>query len=287
MCGCRLCPRDCGADRSIRAGFCGVTDRIRVAKIMLHKFEEPVISGTRGSGAIFFSGCALRCCYCQNRSISQQLRGEDISYETLKERAAYLIEMGAHNLNFVTPTHYADVICRLITDLKPEIPTVYNCGGYEKVETLRNLRGKIDVYLPDYKYFERKSAEAYSGAANYPEIVRSAIAEMLAQQPQVIMKDGLIRKGVIIRHLVLPGHRKESMRILDDIAENMKGAYVSVMSQYTPEYNVSCYRNLARKITSFEYDSVIAHAQALGLLGFMQMRTSASAAFTPNFSGDG
>ena len=272
-------------DRKTKLGYCGCTDELSIAKIMLHHYEEPIISGTNGSGAIFFGGCNLKCVYCQNGAISTAQTGEVYTREKLISAILDLEEKGAHNINLVTATHYIDQVAQILEVVKPRlsIPVIYNCGGYESVNSLKKLDGLVEVYLPDFKYADNDLAMKYSFARNYRETVISAIEEMLRQQPTVKIENGLIQRGVIIRHLVLPSHRQDSFSVLDIIAEKFKSAKVSIMRQYTPAFNRSNYKNLNRKLTSFEYDSVVNHAVELGLDGFTQEKGCENEKFTPNF----
>ena len=283
---CRLCPRECGVDRSTDKGYCGCTDKIRIAKYMLHFGEEPCISGTRGSGAVFFSGCNLRCAFCQNYPISHDLKGEYITSERLKEIIFELKEKGAHNINFVTGTHYADKIAEILTDIKRDldIPIVYNCGGYEKKETLEILDGLVDIYLPDMKYYSFDMSARFSGAMDYSEYALSALKEMLRQQPEPIFdSEGMMLRGVIVRHLVLPKGYHDSMKLLDIISGMPVRPLVSIMRQYTPCYGVADFPEINRKLTSFEYNKVTEHCADLGLDGFMQEKGCDTLDMTPDF----
>ena len=290
---CKLCPRECGADRENgEIGFCGAGSEIKTARCAPHFWEEPPISGERGSGAVFFSGCPLKCVFCQNREISHGGLGKTVSDSELEKMIFGLAEKGVHNINFVTPTHYTDRIAKILKKIKPElgIPIVWNCGGYEKEETLDLLEGLVDIYLPDFKYFDPELASAYSKALNYKDIATRAIKKMFSQVGKVELNaDGMMAKGMIVRHLVLPGCRKDSIRALELLSKILPPdkIYLSLMSQYTPEFALDCeYKNLHRRITSFEYNSVAERARELGFIGFMQERASAVADFTPDFSGE-
>ncbi len=282
---CFACPRACGVDREKSIGYCGANDKIRIGKVMIHYFEEPVISGSRGSGAIFFSGCNLRCVFCQNGEISRCGAGEEWSEERLEEAIYSLERAGAHNINLVTATHYAPLILPLLKRVKEKltIPIVYNCSGYESVDTLRELEGVVDVYLPDFKYYDGDLSAKFSFAPNYFAVAVKAIEEMLRQKPSVKIDDGIIKEGVIIRHLVLPSHRDDSKRVLKEIKSRFPTALVSIMRQYTPSFNRSPYAELNRKLTSFEYDEVVDFANSLGLEGFTQEKGCESEKFTPDF----
>ncbi|MBO5374615.1 MAG: radical SAM protein [Clostridia bacterium] len=285
---CTLCPRKCGADREKGLGACGVGDKIRVAKIMLHHWEEPSISGTRGSGAIFFSGCPLKCVYCQNREISHGGHGEEITVAQLAEAMLSLQAQGAHNINLVSPTQYSDKIKQAIDLIRDEleIPVVYNTGGYEDAEQIAGLRGYVDIFLTDIKYFSSEASKKYSSARDYFEMASHALDEMLKIAPECVFDEhGIMRGGVIIRHLVLPTLRADSIRVLETVAERIDISKIrlSLMSQYTPDFCDEHYRELKRKITTFEYQSVVDKATRLGYEGYIQEKSSASAKYTPEF----
>lgn len=280
---CKLCPREC---KSRENGYCGGKDAITVAKIMAHFGEEPIISGTNGSGAIFFSGCSLRCVYCQNVQISTRKVGKEYSESELLSAIVRLADSGVHNINLVTAGHYLNQLLPVLEKVKKliDIPIIYNTSSYEKVEALQRLAGIIDVYLPDFKYFSNDLSKKYSSVANYCEIATSAIKEMVRQQPKItIGKDGTIANGVIIRHLVLPSHREDSKAVIRHIASEFSGVLVSIMRQYTPTFNRSCYENLNRKVTSFEYNSIVEEAKMLSLDGYFQHKGCETEKFTPNF----
>lgn len=290
---CTLCPRECGSDRRIGFGFCRCGDKIKVARAALHYWEEPCISGKKGSGTVFFSGCTLRCIYCQNYRISSGCFGKEISEERLSEIFLELQDKGAHNINLVTPTQFLPGILKALDAVKGKlrIPVVYNCGGYEKAETVRLLKGYVDIFLPDLKYFDSELSRKYSSAADYFSVASAAIAEMIAQTGEPVFdKDGILQKGVIIRHMVLPGCRRDSIHILRWIKENLpEGKYLlSLMSQYTPAFEGLRHKELSRRVTSFEYDFVTKEAVRLGLTaGFMQERSSAKEEYTPPFDLEG
>ena len=291
---CLQCPRGCGADRSSgEYGYCGVPWGFRVVRASLHAWEEPSISGTRGSGTIFFSGCNLRCVFCQNRVISHETLGRELDADALIGVMLRLRDAGAHNINLVTPTPYAYQLAEVLRRVKPTlgVPVVYNCGGYESVETLRRLEGLVDVYLPDFKYFGTDCASRYSDAADYHAVATDALAEMLRQTGEPRFDgDGMLLRGTIVRHLVLPANRKDSIALLNDLAERFgtRSFLLSLMSQYTPTFAKDCaYSELHRRVTTFEYDAVLKEAQALGFEGYFQARDSATAEYTPDFSDGG
>lgn len=289
--GCHACPRNCGIDRSLQTGFCGVGGEIRIARAAKHPWEEPCISGKSGSGTVFFCGCNLRCVFCQNREISRDINaGRTVTAEELSSILLRLRDEGVENINLVTPTHYVMQLIPVLRELRPRlgIPIVYNCGGYESVEALRALDGLIDVYLPDAKYFSPALSSRYSAAPDYFQILMQALHEMLRQTGAPRFdENGMLTRGVIVRHLVLPGCRKDSIDLLRALhAEFGRDAFLlSLMSQYTPEFApANADKNLRRRLTSFEYESVQSVADELGFSGYLQERASASAAFTPDFS---
>ncbi|HAN20307.1 MAG TPA: radical SAM protein [Clostridiales bacterium] len=290
---CNNCPRECGIDREASLGFCGCGKKIKVARAALHFWEEPCISGINGSGTVFFSGCTLRCCYCQNYLISSEGFGKEISVERLSEIFLELQTKGAHNINLVTATQYISDVLRALDMVKTklQIPVVYNCGGYERVETIRTLKGYVDIYLPDFKYNSNDLAKKYSGADNYFEIATEAIKEMIDQTDGMVYdKNNTLQKGVIIRHMVLPGARNDSIAILNWINEFLpRGKYLlSLMSQYTPTIKSCEHKEINRKITTFEYNSVVNEAIRLGLTNcFIQQRSSANIDYTPLFDFEG
>lgn len=286
---CTLCPRRCGAERTAEAGggFCRMPGGLRVARAMLHHWEEPPISGQNGAGTVFFSGCTLGCVYCQNGDISAGGFGKDISTARLREIFEELIAQGAHNIELVTPTHFLPWILPALTPRLP-VPVVYNCGGYERVETLRALEGLVDVYLPDLKYADGALAAELSGAADYFPVACEAIREMFRQVGTYVLEDGLLTRGVVIRHLVLPGYLDNTRRVLDWIAETFApgDVLVSLMSQYTPTANMT--GRLARRVTAAEYRAAADYMRNCGITdGFVQERTSAEEAYTPAFDGEG
>lgn len=283
---CNDCPRRCGVTRTEHQGrgFCRLGWHPVLARAALHFDEEPVISGTKGSGAVFFSGCTLRCRFCQNYDISHHNQGREVAPERLREIYFELIEQGAHNINLVSPSPYVRAILMSLEGGLP-VPVVWNCGGYERVETVRRLEGKVQIYLPDLKYIRADGAKRYSAAPDYFEFAAPALKEMLRQVGAVrVGEDGLMRSGMIVRHLILPGRAEESMEILDWIAENLPGAWVSLMAQYLPFGNVEGVDELNRRLTQDEYDRVCDHLMELGLEdGFMQELSSSDECYIPKF----
>ncbi len=288
---CTLCPRKCGADRTKGVGFCGGGNGIKAARAALHHWEEPCISGTNGSGAVFFSGCHLRCCFCQNLPISLDHSGKDISPERLAEIFLELQAQNAHNINLVTASHLLPWIVKALEIAKPDlqIPVVWNCGGYEAADSIRALEGLVDIFLPDFKFFDPETAKAYANAPDYPQTAGLAIAEMLRQTGKPVIEDGLMQRGCIIRHLVLPGHRHESIALLHHLAERFgtEQFLLSLMAQYTPMQDFPAHPELNRRITKMEYNSVLRTAQELGFQGYLQDKSAAQSEYTPDFNGKG
>ncbi len=289
MDNCNLCPRKCNIDRSRTHGFCLCGLSPIVSKHMLHMWEEPSISGTQGSGAVFFAGCTLKCVYCQNKEISRQPTGKEVKTRQLADIFLELQDKGAHNINLVTPTHFAKQILQSLDLVKHKlhIPIVYNTSGYETVDTLKTLSGYVDIYLPDFKYFDTSLSAKYSKAPDYFEVASKAIAEMYNQVGKYTQnKNGILKKGMIIRHLVLPGCRHDSVKILEEIKRILPIANIklSLMSQFTPDFVPPEYKELSRKITTFEYNYVLDKAIEMGYTGFFQQRNSASAKYTPKFN---
>lgn len=287
---CTLCPRACKVDRTESVGFCRVPARPLVARADLHPWEEPPISGARGSGTVFFSGCSLRCVFCQNREISHSPAGREMTVEALADTFLSLQERGAHNLNLVTGTQFVPSILAALRAIKDElrIPVVWNTGGYETVEAVDALSEFVSVWLPDFKYASPTLAERLSGAKDYPEIASAAIRRMYEHVGAYREDaDGLCRSGVIVRHLVLPGCRRDSIDVLTRLSELLPAEDVrlSLMWQYTPEFlpDGAEYDSIRRRVTSFEYESVRKHAVMLGFSGFTQDRASATKAYTPKF----
>ncbi len=298
--GCNLCPRNCFVDRKQeKIGYCGQSNKIYVARAALHMWEEPCISGAEGSGTVFFCGCPLRCIFCQNHTIALgrdtngEKFGKEISISRLKEIFLELQDKGANNINLVTGTHYIPQIAEALKLAKVEgliIPVVYNTGGYEKVESLRLLEGLVDVYLPDLKYVSKELAKEYSNASDYFEVVSKAIEEMVRQvgEPEFDER-GIVQKGVIVRHLVLPGSTKDSKAVLNYLWNTYGNKiYISIMNQYTPMEQIKNHPLLSRKVTKREYQKVVDHALSLGWEnGFIQEGETAKESFIPGFNGVG
>lgn len=284
---CNLCPRQCGALRTETEGrgLCRMPEAPVVARAALHKWEEPPVSGTRGSGTVFFSGCALGCVFCQNEQISHQDFGKTISVSRLREIFFALIDQGAHNINLVNPTHYAHVVRQALEEPLP-VPVVWNSGGYDRVETLRAMEGKVQIYLPDYKYHTPEYARRYSGAEDYPETARAAILEMVRQTgPCVYDENGLLKRGVIIRHLLLPGKLAEAKRVMDWVREQFAQGEVlfSLMSQYIPWGRAAEFPEINRRVRPSEARAAEAYMADLGLEGFAQGVEAAQADYIPPF----
>ncbi len=285
---CSICPHQCGALRSDTAnigGFCGMPSQPVVARAALHYGEEPCISGTRGSGTVFFSGCALRCRFCQNATISHEKNGKIITVERLVDIFRELEAAGAHNINLVNPTHYAISLCKALELYRPKVPIIYNSSGYECVETLRMLDGMVDVYLPDCKYVHDDIGKVFSGIDNYFSNASAAILEMARQTgPVTLGENGNIRRGTIVRHLVLPGHTKESMAVLDWLAQHKDVLWVSLMFQYTPMGELAAFKELQRPLTRRECDKVRYYMFSLGITdGYTQSRESSGGESIPAF----
>ncbi len=292
---CELCPRMCGVDRAEKRGFCGMGEKLVAAKAMLHYWEEPCVSGERGSGAVFFSGCVMKCAFCQNYDISSENVGREITEERLAEIFLELQENGAQNINLVNPTHFVPQILRALETARARgllLPIVYNSGGYERVETLRTLEGIIDVYLPDVKYFDDDLALKLSAAPNYFDTAMNAVAEMVRQtgKPQ-FNENGAVIKGVIVRHLVLPWQYRDSAEIIKRVGERFGSDILfSLMSQYTPFGRVKtdpAFAKMNRRVTTFEYQKALEAVYAAGLEGFMQEKSSAKEEYTPRFDFEG
>lgn len=288
---CHLCHRSCGVNRYEKNGYCGVPTDIYVSRAALHKWEEPPISGERGSGTIFFVGCSLGCVFCQNKEISRGKSGKRISVEKLAEIMLKLQNDGAHNINLVTPTHYVPSIIAAVKLAKQnglKIPVVYNTGSFDAKETIESLDGIVDIYLPDLKYYKSSTSKKYSSAEKYVDVAREAIAEMYRQRGKPEFdKKGMLKSGVVVRILLLPGHLAEAKLslkyLLDTYGDNI---YISLMNQYTPMPDMEAPLN--RKVTHAEYDELLAYAEKLGLKnGFYQDFGTAEESFIPDFDGTG
>lgn len=281
---CTLCPRRCGVDRGVKTGFCGMGESPRLARAALHFWEEPCISGTRGSGTVFFSGCTLRCAFCQNYEISHLGQGKEITVRRLADIFKMLEDQGAHNINLVTATPFTYAVLDALSLYRPAVPIVWNSGGYETVDTLRMLEGAVDIYLPDLKHVSPRLSRLCAGAPDYFEIASQAIQEMCRQTgPAAYDEQGMMKKGVIVRHLILPGCTVDSCKVLDFIAEQLpQDTPVSLMRQYTPSPYCKI-PGLDRRITDAEYRRVLEHFEALKLTGYTQEKESADAAYTPPF----
>lgn len=289
---CLLCPRQCGVDRSVQYGFCGESEEIRIARAAPHMWEEPPISGQNGSGTIFFSGCNLRCIYCQNHEIAVSHLGYPVSADQLLRIFFDLQAQGVHNINLVTAGHFVKELLPVLRKAKGaelQIPILWNSSGYESAETIRMLEGLIDIYLPDFKYINPKTAKEYSNAPDYPEIAKRSLAEMVRQTgaPQIDKETGLMTRGVQVRHLVLPGHAQESRQILWYLCQTYgNGIGYSIMNQYTPMPQMKDHPLLSRRVTAQEYENVIRYAKQIGIENaFTQEGEAACESFIPEFSG--
>lgn len=290
---CRLCPRECGVNRTANeVGVCGETDKIRAARASLHQWEEPCLSGDRGSGTVFFSGCNMGCVFCQNRQISHKGTGLEITPERLCEIFFELKEKGAHNINLVTAGHFLPKVLKSVEMAKKQnigIPFVYNSSGYERVDAIKRCEGLIDIYLPDFKYMGKAMAKKYSNAPDYPEVAKEAIAEMVRQKPLCVFDDDIMQEGVIVRHLLLPGGLSDSKNVIKYLLETYgDGIYISIMSQYTPVGNLDDFPELKNTVDEVDYDELIDYAIELGAQNaFVQEGTAASESFIPDFCGEG
>ena len=282
---CTLCPRQCRADRAVRPGFCGLGEEMRIARIAPHLWEEPPVSGTRGTGAVFFSGCTLRCVYCQNGEISHTGAGRAFTPRELSDALKRLADLGVHTLSLITGTPFVPQILDALELWRPPLPVVWNTSGYETVETLRRLEGAVDVWLPDLKHWSARMGQLCAGAPDYFETASAAILEMCRQAgPCRYDADGIMTRGVLVRHLILPGLTGESMKLLTWIRDSLPaGTPVSLMRQYVPCNGVSV-PGLDRRVTEREYRRVRDHMQVLGLPGFLQEADSADVDFIPAFN---
>ena len=290
---CNICPRNCNVDRSVVKGFCGVFDTVKISRAALHMWEEPCISGEKGSGTVFFSGCNMRCIFCQNKEISLEGFGKEITIQRLCDIFLELQAKGALNINLVTPTHYTTQIIQAVKLAKAKgltLPILYNTGSYEKVETIKMLEGIVDIWLPDFKYIDEEAAVKYAQSPHYPEYAKAVIDEMVRQQPECVFdEDGIIQKGVIIRHLVLPGQVKAAKKIMKYL-HNRYGekVFISIMSQYVPCNDLSSCPEIDRKLTWDEYYEVVDYAVDQGIEnGFIQEEEAADESFIPPFDLEG
>ncbi len=286
---CYLCPKNCGVDREKQKGFCKSSDVIRLSRVGLHMWEEPCISHKNGSGTVFFAGCNMGCVYCQNHEISSGLKGTDVHVSTLCDEILRLEQLGAENINFVTPTHYAHKILSVLDKVKPKlsIPIVYNTSGYEKLETLKMLDGYIDIYLPDLKYYSPEISGKYSCCPDYFSVALQAVKEMLSQTSKpVLNNEGKMLKGTLVRHLVLPSLYKDSIAIFDALEKSIDTsmAAVSIMCQYFPSYKAEQHPEINRKTTTLEYMYVVERVRKMNFaLGFIQDKSSAVEEYVPEF----
>lgn len=291
---CHLCPRDCGVDRIAGArGYCGCGAELRVARAALHFWEEPCLSGSSGSGAVFFSGCSLRCVFCQNHTISAGNAGKIVPPERLAQIFFELQAAGAHNINLVTATHFAPLVAYALQEAKAQglrLPVVYNCGGYEHVETLRLFEGLVDIYLPDLKFHSAAPAGRYANAPDYFRVAAAAIAEMRRQTgPPLYDEANMLRRGVLVRHLVLPGQEADSRRVLRYLAQRYGDEiYISLMSQYTPRQSCAAYPELRQRLPAASYAALVDYVAGLGMENvYIQEGESAAESFIPSFDGTG
>lgn len=290
---CRLCARGCGVTRLTGRddgpGFCGMGADALVARSALHFWEEPCISGKWGSGTVFFSGCSLQCVFCQNYELSHQGKGKRVSVNSLRHMMKDLVAQGAHNINLVNPTHFNAFIAETLTDFEPGVPVVYNTGGYDSVEGLRLMDGKVQVYLPDFKYDDDTLGLRYSAAPRYAETAEAAIREMIRQVgTPVFDEDGMLLKGVLVRHLVMPGHSKDSLAVIDRLEKAFAGQILlSVMFQYTPFGEASRFPEINRRLTGLEYERVLKRLEDSPLDGYVQERSSAKEEYIPDFNYQG
>lgn len=285
---CRLCPRNCGINRYEKVGVCGAGSKVKVSHYSLHEWEEPVISGTNGSGTVFFSHCNLKCIFCQNKKISTGGYGKEITNKRLGEIFLELQERGAHNINLVTPTHYVPQIKKVLSKLKEnelKIPVVYNTSSYENVETIKMMDGLVDIYLADFKYYDNELAMNYSNCKNYFEVAANAIDEMYRQVGSPIFENDLMKKGLIVRLLILPGHKEDAKKIIEYVYNKYKdNVFISIMNQYTPVTKSLVYPNLNWTVTDNEYCDVINYACDLGVTNaFVQEGETADESFIPEF----
>lgn len=285
---CALCPRQCHADRNSHKGYCGESRQVRVARASLHMWEEPCISGNQGSGTVFFTGCPLRCVFCQNRKIALGDKGRTLRKEQLSTLFLLMQSKGAHNINLVTPTHFVPQIIDALKNAKKQglsIPVVYNTSGYESVGTLRMLEGFVDIYLPDFKYYNAQLSAKYSQAPDYFVCASRAVEEMVRQTGPPVFDGGLMKRGVIVRHMVMPGHVTDSKAVIKYLYEKYRDdIYISIMNQYTPPADLADYPEISRRVTKREYEKVVEYAIELGVENaFVQEGGTAKESFIPDF----
>ena len=285
---CNGCPRGCNVDRDKSVGVCGVPFALKVAKAYLHKWEEPCISGENGSGTVFFSGCNLKCVYCQNYDISSEARGKVISVQRLAEIFKELEEKGATNINLVSPSHYVNAIISALNIYRPHIPIVYNSNGYDSLKTLEKLKGYVDIFLVDFKYADSNLALKYSRALDYVEVAKANILKMRELVPNEEFDGEIMKRGVIVRHLILPNHVDNSIKVLEWIADNVKNPFISLMGQYVPMYRAKDFKELSRPLKPIEYKIVEKKMLELNLTqGYTQELSSAEECYTPKFDMEG
>lgn len=284
---CNICPRGCNTDRINNIGFCGADSTVKVARASRHMWEEPCISGSNGSGTVFFSGCNLKCVYCQNEKISRGEIGYKLSQNQLKDLFLAINESNVHNINLVTPTHFMPMILEVLEEIKPklDIPVVCNCSGYESTEMIKRSQGIIDIFLTDIKYFSNDISEKYSFCPNYFEIAVECLSAMLEAAGPVVIENELMRSGVIVRHMILPTHKNDSINVLKELYRRFGNSafLVSLMNQYTPMPSVASYPEINRRLTALEYKRVAEVYEELGYVGYVQERQSASASYIPDF----
>lgn len=287
---CSVCPRSCMVNRAENIGFCSVGEKIKVARAAPHFWEEPCLSGTKGSGTVFFSGCNLGCVFCQNYGLSHEAFGKEVDEKQVMKIFDALIEKGVHNLNLVTPTHYAPMLAKILEEYNSPVPVVWNSSGYEKAETLKRLEGLVDIYLPDFKYFDSAPALKYSGTADYFEYASAAVLEMQRQVGALKLdKNGIAVKGIIIRHMVLPGNISQAIKVFSWVRENLpEETYISVMRQYVPFGAAKDMPPINRRLSAREYSIVKQKVLSLGFENcFFQSGEAAEESFIPNFTLEG
>lgn len=286
---CKNCPRQCGSLRSQGRGYCKIDNDIIVALASVHYGEEPIISGTNGSGTIFFSGCNMRCVFCQNYGISHGNWGKRINPQRLSEIFKELEEKGVHNINLVSPSIYVDEIIKALDIYRPNIPIVYNTNGYDSVDSIKRLKNYIDIYLTDLKYTDNNLAREYSDTPDYFERAKDAIIQMRKNVPHDLIENGIMKKGLVVRHLVLPNHTDDSLSVLDWIRDNLgTGTIVSIMGQYTPLFDATKFDKISRMLRPLEYKRVVTHFKSLGFTdGYMQSLDASGTTEIPRFDGSG